>query len=207
MSYYILPKNNNNICINPIYDNKPCSIYTSSSLLIYYNDIKTQYINFFTLDQESYKSFNEVIKLINPYEYIYSKVPGSKFSVSKLKYISSVFYDFFEMEAIMNIFDSFKEKNINVLNIGLKHNEITECIEMIRENQTDNILSFNEINNDEFQIIQKYKFDFLFFDNIDSNNIYDVNSYCIDLIKNIMLILKNQLMNFMKKKDNMISIN
>ena len=192
MSYYTLPKNNNTIQITPTYNEDVCSVYTSSSLLNYYNDIKNQYINIFTLDKESYKNFNEVIKIINPYEYVYSKVPGSKFSVSKLKYTTSVFYDFFEIATIMNIFDSFKEKNINILNVGFRNNNITECIEMMRENYTDNILAFDEINNNEFEIIQKYNFDFLFFDNIDSNNIYDINSYCIDLIKNIMVILKNQ---------------
>ena len=33
----------------------------------------------------SYNEYNELIKIVNPYEYIFSKVPGSNFSVSKLK--------------------------------------------------------------------------------------------------------------------------
>jgi hypothetical protein len=29
----------------------------------------------------SYNKYDELIKIVNPYEYIFSKVPGSKFSV------------------------------------------------------------------------------------------------------------------------------
>ena len=49
-----------------------------------------------------------MIKIINPYEFIFSKVPYSKFSVSKLKPKSNLFYEFLEITSTLNVFDSYK---------------------------------------------------------------------------------------------------
>ena len=88
-----------------------------------------------------------IIKLVNPYEYIFSKVPGSKFSVSKLKPISHTFYDVLEIFLTFNILDSFKSKSIKSLHITSNFNDTNYCIEMLRENFIDDIfLNFNEIN-------------------------------------------------------------
>ena len=109
MSYYILPKINNAIIVDPKSSDNFLSPYISHSLLNYYNEI-THQIKRITLNDSdfSFNVFDELIKIVNPYEYVFSNVPGSKFSVSKLKPNSTLFYEFFEASIILNIFDSFK---------------------------------------------------------------------------------------------------
>ena len=117
MSYYILPKNNNIININPCNSINICEPYISYSLYNYYNEIIDQ-INNIILNVNidlSFNTYEEIIKIVNPYEYIFSKVPGSKFSVSKLKPKTNLFYDFLEIIITLNIFDNLKNKSINSL--------------------------------------------------------------------------------------------
>ena len=86
MSYYILPKNINLVNVNPVISLEKCKPYLSHTVLNYYLEIKKQIIEMFTFDVDlSDNTFDDAIRIINPYEFIFSKVPGSKFSVSKLK--------------------------------------------------------------------------------------------------------------------------
>ena len=105
MSYFILPKINNIINVNPIdnenYDDIP---YISKSLFNYNNEIIGQIQNCLNTDSSS-NTIDDMIKLINPYEFIFSKVPFSKFSVSKLKPKTNLFYEFLEITTSLNIFD------------------------------------------------------------------------------------------------------
>jgi len=150
MSYYILPKNNNYININPILTddslNKP---YISHSLYNYYNESRQQIVECINDNDLSFNTYEEIIKIVNPYEYIFSKVPGSKFSVSKLKPKTNLFYDFLEVSTSLNVFEGFKNKKINSLHITKNHIDSIECFEMLRENFTDNIF-FSDNTNDEF---------------------------------------------------------
>ena len=87
MTYYMLPKNNNIIYVNPSdsYDDllKP---YISHSLYHYYNQTRNEIDKICSNENDTSRNcFDELIKIVNQYEYIFSKVPGSNFSVSKLK--------------------------------------------------------------------------------------------------------------------------
>ena len=118
MSYYILPKNIHNINVNPQYSNELCRPCISYSLLNYYHEVKIQIDNMFVDDSDlSDNSFEDAIKIINPYEFIFSKVPGSRFSVSKLKPKNNIFYDLLEIYNNLNILDVFKE--LNIINVFL----------------------------------------------------------------------------------------
>ena len=78
-------------------------------MLKYYNFIKNQIVNiFYCIDDSSNNSFEESISIINPCEFIFSKVPGSNFSVSKLNTNTTLFYDLFEIINDINLFDDFK---------------------------------------------------------------------------------------------------
>lgn len=75
MSYYILPKNINIINVNPQYSQEKCLPYISNSLLNYYIQTKKQIIKMFNNDSDlSNNTFEQAIKIINPYEFIFSKV-------------------------------------------------------------------------------------------------------------------------------------
>ena len=98
MTYYILPNHNNNISINLICDKNlnTLNIHISHSLYNNYNNIKNQLINMCKLEYNdiSHNTFEDIIKIINPCEYIFSKVPGHVSSVSKLNPQTNSFYDF-----------------------------------------------------------------------------------------------------------------
>jgi hypothetical protein len=185
MSYYILPKNINNINVNPQYSNELCRPYISYSLLKYYHEIKVQIDEMFIDDYDlSDNCFEDAIKIINPYEFIFSKVPGSKFSVSKLKPKNNIFYDLLEIYNNLSIFDSFKHENIiNVLHISPNYADAIECFEIFREESADIHCSSNsiDINND----LNGLKMDFIFYE-------IDTCNEIISLIQAIIVILRNQ---------------
>jgi hypothetical protein len=190
MSYYILPKINNTINVNPIDSSNNVLTYTSHSLLNYYNEI-THQIKRITLNDSdfSFNVFDELIKIVNPYEYVFSNVPGSKFSVSKLKPNSTLFYEFFEASIILNIFDSFKPAPIKSLHITSKSNDTIECFQMMRENFNDNIISFNEINDETIKSLNDIRFDFIFFEAKTNSGLRE---YIISLIEILLIIFRNQ---------------
>ena len=187
MSYYLLPKNNNVIIINPCIGLTESTPYISHSLYNFYHNITTQIVSISC--DISHNEYVEIIKLVNPTEYIFSKVPGSKFSVSKLKPKTNLFYEYLEITATLNIFEPFKNKSIKSLHISSICDDSIECIEMIRENyNNDTFFSFEEINDETYKSIITEKFDFMFFDKKHDN----LNSYVINCIKIIMTILRFQ---------------
>lgn len=185
MSYYILPKNINDINVNPQYSNELSSPYVSYSLLNYYDEVKQQIDDMFINDCDlSDNCFNDAIKVINPYEFIFSTVPGSKFSVSKLKAKNNIFYDLLEIYSNLCIFDTFKELNaINVLHISPNYIDVIECFEMFREGLPDIHYSSNSINIDNE--LNGTKMNFIFYETNSSN-------YFISLIQALIIILRNQ---------------
>lgn len=190
MSYYILPKNNNNLIVNPQGDNKGCNIYCSYSLYNYYNTIKTQIeANNSNETDLSFNSGEELIKIVNPYEYVFFKVPGSKFSVSKLKPKTNEFYDLFEIIVTLNIFELYNNKSINTLHISSNYQDSNECMEMLRENYDDVIINYDTNTNKEtFENTNETKFDIMFLNKCHTN----INSYIINFIEFTMLILRYQ---------------
>ena len=187
MSYYILPKNNNIIIVDPHIGLTSLKPYISHSLYNFYNNVKKQII--LMGSDLSYNDYEEIITTVNPYEYIFSKVPGSKFSVSKLKPKTNMFYEYLEITSTLNIFEPFKNKTIKSLHISSSCDDSIDCIEMIRENYTeDEIFSFETINDEMYKSIIEENFDFMFFDKKCDN----INNYIINLIEFIMLILRFQ---------------
>jgi len=187
MSYYILPKNINTINVNPIASSNQCKPYISYSFLTYYLKIKKQIIEMFTFDVDlSDNTFEEAIRIINPYEFIFSKVPGSKFSVSKLKPNSNLFYDLFEIINNLNFFDNFKIQSIKSLHISQNYNDSVDCYEMFREGCFDDVLSFDTIEIDN--VLSENLFDYIFFE----TNTINEREYIISLLKVIIIIFKNQ---------------
>jgi hypothetical protein len=186
MSYYILPKNINVVNVNPRASYDVCNPHVSHSLFKHYYLVKQQIIDMFDLDYNlSNESFDNAIKLINPYEFIFSKVPGSKFSVSKLKPSTNVFYDLFEISNNLNLFDSLKIiQPIYCLHLSPNYSDSIECFEMFRDNYPDNHVYIDNVNSYDNQF-NDAKFDFLFCETNSAN-------YFISLIKTIIVILKNQ---------------
>jgi hypothetical protein len=200
MSYFIIPKINNTININPIIHNtsSDIKIQFSHSLFNYYNVLHRKIISTCVNDNEcyisndaSYNTYDKLIRSVNPYEYIFSKVPGSKFSVSKLKPQTSVFYDFLEVSISLNILDTYKSSSIKSLHITPNSSDTVDCYEMLRENYSDEITIYDEINDKNIISIGDQKYDFMFLDTKTKN----INAYIISFIENLMIILRNQKVN------------
>ena len=190
MSYYTLPKNLNLLCVNPKYDNADCKVYSSYSLYNFYNNTKKQIDMLCSKENgQSFTSYDELIKIVHPYEYIFFKVPGSKFSVSKLKPQTNVFYDLLEIFVTLNIFDLYMNKPIKTLHVSLTCEDSNECVQMVRETyEDDSFLNFNDNNEEMYKAINNSKFDFMFFNKPQT----DINLYIIKLIEFVMTILRYQ---------------
>ena len=189
MSYYTLPKNNNNILVNPKRsEKKNHTPYVSCTLFNYYNELREQIIHtLINCADLSYNAYDDIIKIVNPYEYIFSKVPGSKFSVSKLKPKTNLFYDFLEVSSCLNIFDKFTDKNISSLHVTENYSDTTECVEMLREGHRDVIDYYEVLNKEIIKKIGGDKYDFLFFE----TNEICINKYIYNVLQFVILILNN----------------
>jgi hypothetical protein len=188
MSFYILPKNNNEFFFDPKNSNENLKPYISCTLYKYYNDIYQQIKTTLSkIEDLSYNTFEEMTKIINPYEFIFSKVPGSKFSVSKIKTKSNLFYDFLEISISLNIFDKFTE-NINALHITNNSEDTISCCEMLREKFTDTVIHSNNLNEQIVESIGNTKFNFLFFESDETN----INNYIKNVIQFLLIIIMNQ---------------
>jgi hypothetical protein len=142
--------------------------------------------------EASYYVYKEITKLVNPYEYLLTKVPGSKYSVSKLKPSSDLFYDLLELYSSLNILETFMRTSYSIysLHISKNHTDSIECFEMLRENCLDTTLSYDNINDDIMLSIQNYnrKFNLLFYETNNEN----LDEYTCSFIEIIMIILKYQ---------------
>jgi len=211
MSYYILPKKHNTLVnINPTLvqsseeNNESILKPVVSHSLLHYLKIITEQINFFFKNNETNNtvSYEFICKIINPYEFIFSKVPGLKYSVSKLKPLNNIFFIIMEIMCNFNIFDNMNQ-NINTIHVGKNSHSIIECMNIMRDDYNDNHIFF-ELNestyiNDLFKKynemkslnIQKQSIDFLYFEL--NHKIYlNTNKYIFGLVIFLKLILTYQ---------------
>jgi len=201
MSYYILPKNNNIIKIEPFIEEKnilesnlDLEPYTSFSLYNCYNKLLKE--NIFLFESKLYE---EIIQFMNPYEFIYSKIPNTKTSVSKLSYNSSIFYDLLEIICTMNVFEWLDEKSVKTLHITPNFSDTIECVEFLRENNSDRhksisnmIVNMNMNMNISCDTEKDNDFDFIFHETIYKNN---YNEYILELLTILKIIIKSQKQN------------
>jgi hypothetical protein len=188
MSYYILPNNSNNnlsfkLTTSKTHDNLP---FISHSLFNYHKQLNTKLQEIEKQIEPSNNLIcNEINKNIHPYEYIYSKVPGTILSVSKLREKNNIFYDIFEIINTMNIFNDY-DQSINVISFSKYKEDVTDCIEMMREKyDKDNYQCYEEINSSVIQKINGTVFDFIFYETKTDN----IQSYINNLIRIILFVM------------------
>ena len=197
MSYYIIPKNNNIFTFEIINKDKETTTYDpyiSHSLHYYYNNLyeEIQSICHYNLINDiSFNNYENIISLVHSYEYIYSNVPGSIFSVSKLKSKTNLFYDLLEILNTFSIFIYLKNKKNKFLHISPNYNDSIYCFEILKENREDEIYFYHVINNEIKEEINFIKFDFLFFE----TNITNLQTYIYSFLQYLNIILNNQEIN------------
>jgi hypothetical protein len=190
MSYYLLPKNNNTITIVPNIKTDDIKSYTSHSLYNFYNESKNKLKSMINTD-ELIATFKNLLKIINPYEYIFYKAPGFKHQISKLKNNTNLFYDLLEIFNTINIFDFFLNKNIKTLHISENYIDSNYCIDFFRENQKNEHVNFEEINEDIYNVINDKRHEFIFYE-LKNTNFENINYYTLNIIQVLMILLKYQ---------------
>ena len=190
MNYYIIPKNNFNINLDVQTINYTGEPTISNSLIFYLNDIyttlskiecSTEYLN-------SNITLDYISKIVNPFEFIRTNVPGSTLTVSKTKAEANIF---FELMEILNLFNTsdflFSKKQMSIAHLTSNYSSTNSLLQLFRNNIEDIII--NEVF-DYDKLIEKFivnryntQFDLLICE-FNPSDYNDINKY----INNILLI-------------------
>ena len=144
MNYYILPKNNLSADIFLSVNAEQLKPFISYSLIYYLNDI---YTNLLKLEEHLDTNTNSITidyinKIVNPFEFIHTNVPGTFLSVSKVKPESSSFFDLMEIFQICNITDILYPKNkITIVNFTPNFTSANYLLNMLREENEDTVIN------------------------------------------------------------------
>lgn len=203
MNYYILPKNNLNIDIFLSLNFEKIKPVISYSLIYYLNDT---YANLLKLEEQleltninintNTISIDYINKIVNPFEFIHTNVPGTILSVSKVKPESSLFFDLMEIFQMCYITDFLSNKlKINIANFTPNFTSSNYLLNMLREENEDIMI------NDFFDydiLCEKYiknmipiKIDLLIFEFKDEDYI-NVNQYIKNVLLTFYIIVKYQ---------------
>jgi hypothetical protein len=153
MNYCIIPKNNFNINISLQLTNEKIKPYISYSLIFYLNDVYNQVFKLEdTINESEEVTIEYVNKIVNPFEFIHTNVPGSVLSVSKVKPDANIFFELMEIFQLFNINEilSLKHK-INIAHLTPNHTSTNYLLNMLREDNDDYIVcedfNYNKLYN------------------------------------------------------------
>ena len=169
MNYYILlPNKYSDLDINPEYTNEPLLPLLSTSLYQYTKDVHYQIQTI----KNSLKKKHEIshfFKLFNTYNLLHINMPYHQYSIGKRETKSLLYYNFLEINNMINILDIFQNESINITinsldsnvminyfnELNLKYTHISSPL-LIPESLNDPAL-YNNVKNE-------VKIDFIFYD-------------------------------------------
>ena len=207
MNYYIIPKNNFDIKIDLQLTNnkiKPCISY---SLIYYLNDIYKQLFNLNNNNNNSNNNNNNtdsddeitiefINKIVNPFEFIHTNVPGSIISVSEVRPDANIFFELMEIFQLFNVNEvlSLKHK-INIAHLTPNYSSTNYLLNMIREDNDDTIICEDFIYDNLYKLFIKntleQKID-LFICEFQPNEYNDTNQYINNMLLVLLIIIKHQ---------------
>ena len=201
MNYYILPKNNLNVNIFLSLNFEQIKPIISYSLIYYLNDT---YSNLLKLEEQieiSNTNTNKINieyinKIVNPFEFIHTNVPGTILSVSKVKPDSSLFFDLMEIFQICYITDVLSDKlKINIANFTPNFTSSNYLLNMIREDNEDTMINeffdYDVLCEKYIKNIVSIKIDLLIFEFKDEDYI-DIKQYIKNVLLTFYIIVKYQ---------------
>ena len=136
MSYTTFIDNYLFICDKTSLD--PCISHT---IIHYLNETKKNMNLLFETDSQC-----KLEEAVNPYEYLFSKVPNFKNSVSKISPFSNTFYELMEISSTLHLFLQYEEKNITSIHVGRNSIATIECMNFLREDKKDRNITLNDID-------------------------------------------------------------
>ena len=205
MNYYIIPKNNFNIQINPLVKPDVINPYISYSLIYFLNNIYTQLLNideFKTDDTNNNSSsmsestIEYINRIINPFEFIHTNVPGSSLSVSKVKPSSNLFFELMEVFQLCNITDILSvKKQINIAHLTSNNSSTIDLLNMLREDNDDSIIDiefdYKTIYKNLIETPLVVKVDLFIFEFKEEDYI-DTRQYINNMLLVLYIIVNNQ---------------
>lgn len=197
MNYYIIPKNNFNVKLELQLTNERIKPYISYSLIFYLNDIYTQLFKLNdNLDEFDNITVDYINKIVNPFEFIHTNVPGSIISVSKVKPDANIFFELMEVFQIFNINDIFSLRHkINIAHLTPNYSSTNYLLNMLREENNDTIMceDFNYDRLYDMFITNKfsYKIDLLICE-FNSCDYTDTKKYIYNMMLVFLIVIKYQ---------------
>lgn len=196
MNNYIIPKNNFNVKLNVVLTHNKTEPYISYSLFFYMNDIYNQLFKLQNTEIDGV-TIDYVNKIVNPFEFLHSNVPGTSISVSKVKPDSIIFFELLELFQVFNISDILSLKpQINIAHLTNNYTSTNYLLNMLREENKDTILSEDFNYEKLYKLFIKndymYKLDLIICEfNPDEYN--DVKKYINNMILVLLIIMKYQI--------------
>jgi hypothetical protein len=196
MNYYLIPKNNFNVKLKMQLTNDKISPFMSYSLFFYLNDVYSQVFKLDKISDENEITIEYINKIVNPFEFIHTNVPGSVISVSKVKPDSNIFFELMEIFQLFNINEilSLKHK-INIAHFTPNYTSTNYLLNMLREDNDDYIIC-EEFNYD--LLLNKFvnnsyenKIDLMICE-FNENDYTNVNNYIQNVVLILLLIIRNQ---------------
>lgn len=197
MNYYIIPKNKFNVKLSLQVTDEKIQPHISYSLIFYMNDIYNQLLKL----QENIvpEDLEYINKIVNPFEFIHSNVPGSSISVSKVKPESVIFFELMELFQLFNINEILSlEHKINVAHLTHNYSSTTYLLDMLREEHDDNIVSevfdYDSLYNLFIKNVYKTKLDLIICE-FHPDEYNDVKKYIDNMILVLLISIKYQMNN------------
>jgi len=196
MNCCIIPKNNFNIKFDLKLTDEPLNPFISYSLFFYLNNICNL---LFKLEDTTISTeeitIDYINKIVNPFQFIHTNVPGSIISVSKVKPDASIFFELYEVFQYFNINEILCLKHkISIAHFTPNNSSTNYLLNMLREDNNDTIIchDFNERLYDIF-ITNNYSQNLdLFICEFSDCDYKNTNNYINNVLLVLLLILKYQ---------------
>ena len=192
MNYYIIPKNNLKLELFLLKTPEETHPILSYSLIYYLNEI---YTNLLKLEETDNITIEYINKIVNPFEFIHTNVPGTLLSVSKVK-AESIFFELFEIFQICNLFNlSSSKSKMNIAHLTHNYASTSYLLNLLREDMED-IIYLDDFN--FYDLCDKFvanefpiKIDFFIFEfkNYDFTN---TKQYINNILLTLFIITKYQ---------------
>ena len=195
MSYFNLPKIGEVCNINKIMTSSdPINPCVSFSLFNYYTQLYNQINLTANEDQNSEECFDDLVKAINPCEYVYSYSENLNCSIGKLYPKTNLFYELIEVSKTVDLLNDCKINALKMLHLTPNFTDSINCMKFCRQNNEDSQIYYPDTNMKTINLLKNEKFDFLYVeaDSYDHKDVTSINKYIESLIRIILIILNNQ---------------
>jgi hypothetical protein len=192
MSYFLFPKNTNEVFFAPALNNDTIRNYTSFSLYNYCKKLQKDLNNLFLKTGEPDEYFYYLITIVNPYYFVTKYV--NEIDILKTKPYSILFFDLLEIFKITKLFDSFDENhNLSSMHVGINCDDSITSLMNARE-KTENIVKHTKLTDTLYSEENYNRYDYLSCE-IDFNIFNGINDYILSFLQILMFVLKYQAVN------------